>query len=298
MKFKSMLVVLGLVCSTAYAELPKMINVYSSAIGGTKTNSCRLVMDMYEMQYDTHVNWIIKPGAEGHIALLAASQDSNFSLVCGSPSDLVFNNAKFPGHESTYSDLTAVATLFQGPLSFYTGDKNPYADLSKFLEAKKMINVGHHSPVSKAIAEQVFKKFPGLDVNWVLYKSALDSFSQLKDGSLDIYLSSGSFEEHVKSGQLKSLGFINGDKTIMGPDLSKRFPVAASIPAFPISLIAFKSKSNIADLIEFNRRLQPIITNSEVGEKSRKMAQFPLPGTIQQSNLHYENFRKFNEKLK
>jgi len=298
MKFKLVLVSLALACSTAYAELPKTINVYSSAIAGAKTDSCRLVMDMYEKQYNTSVNWMIKPGAEGHIALLAASQDSNFSLVCGSPSDLVFNNSKFPGHESVYSDLTAMATLFQGPLSFYTGDKNPYSDLPKMLESKKTINVGHHSPVSKAIAEQVFKTYPGLDVNWVLYKAALDSFSQLKDGSLDIYLSSGSFEEHVRSGQLKSLGFINGDKTIMGPDLSKRYPVAASIPAFPISLIAFKSKTNIADLVEFNRRLQPIITNAEVAEKARKMAQFPLPGTIQQSNLHYENFRKLLEKVK
>jgi tripartite-type tricarboxylate transporter receptor subunit TctC len=297
MKVKSILVSLGLVCSIAYAELPKTINVYSSAIAGAKTDSCRIVMDMYEKQYNTPVIWMIKPGAEGHIALQSASQDSNFSVVCGGPSDLVFNNAKFPGNETTYSDLTAVATLFVGPLSFYTGDKNPYVYLHKFLEAKKMINVGHHSPVSKVIAEQVFKNYPGLDVNWILYKAPLDSFSQLKDGSLDIYLSSGSFEEHVKAGQLKSLGFVNGDKTIMGSDLSKQFPVAASLPN-SICLIAFKSKTNMADLIEFNRRLQPIITNVEVAEKARKMSQFPLPGTIQQGNSYYENFRKFTEKVK
>jgi tripartite-type tricarboxylate transporter receptor subunit TctC len=240
---------------------------------------------------------MIKPGAEGHIAVMSASQDSNFSLVCGGAPDMVFNNAKFPGHEALYSNLTAVATLFRGPLSFYTGDKNPYSDLPKMLESKKTINVGHHSPISKMIAEQIFKSYPGLDVNWVSYKSALDSFSQLKDGSLDIYLSSGSFEEHVKSGQLKSLGFINGDKTIMGPDLSKRFPAAVPY-SISISLIAFKSKTNMDDLIEFNRRLQPIITNAEVAEKARKMAQFPLPRTIQQSNLHYENFRKLLEKVK
>jgi tripartite-type tricarboxylate transporter receptor subunit TctC len=295
MKVKLILVSLALLCSSAYAELPKTIMVYSSALSGAKTDSCRLVMDVYAQQHNANVVWMIKPGAEGHIALQAAFQDSNFSVVCGGSADLVFNNAKFPGNETTYSDLTAVATLFVGPLSFYTGDKNPYVDLPKFLEAKKLINVGHHSPVSKVIAEQVFKNYPNLDVNWILYKAALESYSQLKDGTLDIYLSSGSFEEHVRGGQLKSLGFVNGDKTIMGSDLSKQFPVAASLPN-SICLIAFKSKTNMADLIEFNRRLQPIITNVEVVEKARKMAQFPLPGTMQQSNAYYESFRNFIKK--
>jgi tripartite-type tricarboxylate transporter receptor subunit TctC len=208
---------------------------------------------------------------------------------------MVFNNSKFPGNEALHSDLTAVSTLFVGPLSFYTGDKNPYPDLLKFLEAKKAINVGYHSIVSRTIAEQIFKSYPSLDVNWVLYKAAPESYSQLKDGTLDIYLSSGSFEEHVRNNQLKSLGFVNGDKTIMGLDLSKHFPNAAAIPT-TISFLAFKSKTNNADLIELNRRLQPIITSPEVAEKARVMSQFPLPGTMQQANSYYEAFRNLIKK--
>jgi hypothetical protein len=81
----------------------------------------------------------------------------------------------------------------------------------------------------------------------------------------------------------------------MGLDLSKQFPIAASLPN-SICLIAFKSKTNTTDLIELNRRLQPIITSPEVIEKARSMAQFPLPGTMQQSNAYYESFRNFIKK--
>jgi tripartite-type tricarboxylate transporter receptor subunit TctC len=295
MKVKLILVLLALLCSSAYAELSKTITVYSSALSGAKTDSCRLVMDVYARQHNANIVWMIKPGAEGLIATQLAQQESNFALLCGSAPEMVFNNSKFPGNEALHSDLTVVSTLFVGPLSFYTGDKNPYPDLLKMLEVKKAINVGYHSSLNKTIAEQVFKNYPGLDVNWILYKAAPESYSQLKDGTLDMYLSSGSFEEHVRGGQLKSLGFVNGDKTIMGLDLSKQFPIAASLPN-SICLIAYKSKTNTADLIELNRRLQSIITSPEITEKARSMAQFPLPGTMQQSNAYYESFRNFIKK--
>lgn len=274
--------------SIVYADVPKEINVYSSAISGAKTNICRAIFDDYSKIYNTKVTFIIKPGAEGLIATKEMFQDKTFTLLCGGPSETIFNNFVYPGNEDLHSKLKTLTLVSVGPISFTTRVENTSNNLIDLLKVKNSINIGYHSNAMKFIVENSIKT---VNINWIPFKAAGDSIPSLLNGDIDFYISSGSLEQLTRAGKLKSLGYVNGPDTTMGDDLTRYFPTMSMMPIF-ISIGVF-DKTDIKIIEELNKRLNPIIFNNKtVNDIYNKTQQMPFAKSYVESNQIVDDFRK------
>lgn len=281
---------LSLATLMANAEIPSEIHVYSSLPNGTSlTEPCRQVMSLYEKQYNAKVTFFIRPGAEGINNIIESYNSKAFTLICGGLTDTVFNPVKFPNYKHIFDDIRFTAVVIKAALTFYTSTSNPYPDLVKFLENKKRINVGYHRVMVQAITESAFK---GIDVNWIPYKSPNDAITQIADGSLDLYLSFGSFSELVRANKLKSLGHVNGNKDIQGRDLTEVFPGAKNYQTI-IGFLSYKSKITNEDSAEFERRVHALIANNKEFEKAvLNYDSVPYTPTQEVINRHLKNWRE------
>ena len=176
--------ILSLTCISAMAELPTSLIAYSSQVSGGKVAVCRALLDRYAIEYKTPVTILIKPGADGLIAMEEMLKSKDFSLLCTGPSESVFNNAQYPGHEASHAALTMVSLVSVSPFSFITGANNKYSTLPELLKSGKPILVGYHAQGLKFIAQAVFGDYP---VTWVPYKSSNEALSSFIDNTLCLY---------------------------------------------------------------------------------------------------------------
>ena len=274
-------------CLSAYATLPSTIMVYSSQLAGGKINVCRALFALYSVEYKADTIFIIKPGADGVIAMEEMLKSKDFALLCSGPSESIYNNAQYPGHEASHAELTAVLVVSDSPFSFITGVNNKYSTLPELLKSGKPIMVGYHTQGNKFIAQSVFGDYP---VTWVSYKNAIDGIPSLMDGSLDVYTDGGALEVIAKSGKLKSLGHFNGLADTSGINLNKVYPSVAKFSVF--TSITISSKYSSADIEELNKRFNRILRSPEMLEALKTNINVPHGGTIKETNDFIDNFRK------
>jgi tripartite-type tricarboxylate transporter receptor subunit TctC len=221
--------IFSVICLNSYAELPTTIPLYYAQLTGGKINVCRALFDLYDKKYNTSTVFINKPGADGLLAMEEMLKSKDFSLLCSGPSESVFNNIQYPGHEVSHNALTMVSIISVSPFSFITGNNNKYSTLPELLKSRKPITVGYHAQGLKFIAQTAFGDYP---VTWVPYKNSSEALASLMDGTLDLYTDGGALEIIAKSGKLKSLGHLNGLDNTSGVNLNKVYPLAAKFPVF------------------------------------------------------------------
>ena len=242
---------------SAYS-LPNEFNVYIPNMG-TKNTICRALFNLYAAKYDAHPTYIIKEGAAGMLAMLDALENKKFSISCSGISETVFNSKVYPGHEKKHAELYTVTIIATGPVMFYTSYKSEYNSVTELMKSRKSITIGYHTTANKMVAQLVFGNYP---IVWVPYSSPTTSVSSLIDGSLDLYVDTGALESLVGYGRLKSLGYLNGNNTLHGPDITYNFPAAAAFPSF--MSVATSVNNNPADIEELNTRLSPLIKSKEM----------------------------------
>ena len=268
-------------------SVPSQITVYSSANAGARIDTCKTVLDIYESRYNAKIRYEFRPGSDGVIAMEAMLQDPGFSLLCSGPSESIFNKNLYPDRAKSHDQLTMVTMLSVGASSFYTGPRTAETDLVSLLATKRPLKVGTHSSAQKFIGAQVFGDHR---ITWVNFSKPMDALPSLLDGSIDIYMSSGSYEALVKEGRVKTLGFINGsNQYVQGIDLTSQFPKAARLPLF--LALTTNAKQDVKVITELNSRLQSIITDESVRERYAKMSQKPLPTTVDKANNTVSFFR-------
>ncbi len=292
---KKFLTLLSLVPATIFAQVPNEINVYSSVASGAKTNICRAIFEDYAEKYNSKINFVIKPGAEGLIATKEMFDDKKFSLLCGGPSEKIFNNYVYPGNELLHEKLYTVTLVSVGPIIFTTKPESPYKNLIHLLENKKDINVGYSSNAIQFIVNAGLDK---IKINWIPFKVPGDAVPSILNGDLDFYISAGSLEELTRSGRLKSLGYVNGPNSTIGENLTDKFPVMSTMPIF-ISL-GISSEVDKSIILELNKRLAPIINkNEKVNLIYKNTQQISFTKSVEESNRIINEFKKIvREKYK
>jgi hypothetical protein len=213
-------------------------------------------------------------------------KNKEFSLLCTGLSEVVFNNAQYPGHEESHSSLTMVSTISSSPFSFITGLNSKYNNLPELLKSGKPITVGYHAQGFKFIAEVAFENYP---VIWVHYKNSTEALSSIMDGSLDVYTDGGPLELLAKAGKLKSLGYLNGIPDTSGMNLDKLYPLASKFPL--IISITTSPNISLSDIKELNKRLNEILITPEMAATLKANTSIPQPNSVKESNELINNFR-------
>ena len=278
--------ILALTCFSVSATVPTEIIVFSSQVAGGKINVCRALLDHYATEYKTTVVFNMKPGADGMIAMEEMLKSKDFSILCTGPSEVVFNNTQYPGHEASHAALTMISVISVSPFSFITGINNKYSNLPDLLKSGKPITVGYHAQGLKFIAQTVFGDYP---VTWVPYKQSTEALSSLVDGTLDVYTDGGALEVMTKGGKLKSLGHLNGLPETSGMNLNKVYPLAAKFPV--MVSITTSPNTSIADIEELNKRFNKILSMPSMIEALRININVPHGGTVKESNEFINDFR-------
>lgn len=268
--------------------VPDRITVYSPANAGARIDTCKSVLDVYEKQYNAKITYAFHPGADGVIAMEEMLRDKGFAVLCSGPSESIFNAVLYKDRAQSHAKLTMVTMLAVGASSFYTGPKTSQDDLPALLATKRPLKIGTHSSAQKFIGRAVFGDHA---ITWVNFGKPMDALPSILDGSIDIYMSSGSYEALVRDGKVKSLGFINGSaEYVQGRDLTSLFPAAARLPLFLALTTSLDQDARMVE--EFNRRLQSIIGSDDVRQKYAKMSQKPLQSTVTQANDTVDLFRR------
>lgn len=269
--------ILYLFSLSAYS-LPDEFNVYVPN-SGVKNTTCRALFDLYANRYNASPVYVTKEGAGGMLAMLAMLENKKFSVSCSGPSETVFNTKLYPGHEKEHKELSTITIITTGPTAFYTSYNSKFNDIKDLMKSGKPITVGHHTVANKMITQLVFGDYP---ITWVPFMSPGASLPSLIDGSLDLYVDTGSLETMVSYGKLKSLGHLNGPNTLNGPNITKDFAAAAAFPSF-IS-VTTSVNNNQEDIEEMNRRLIPLINTREMINTLSLIGWSPLGLSVKASN--------------
>jgi len=276
--------------NTELAKLPREFNVYSSQSSGTKDTVCRSILDIYSKKFNAIPVIIVKKGAGGTIAMEEMLKDKKFSVLCSGPSESIYNITVFPGHEKEYKMLTMVIILAIGPTTIYTKTDGKFNSIND-LQKKSFITVGFNAQGPRSIAEIIFQN---KDVVWVPFINSVDSLSSLMDGSLDVYIDSGSLEEMARANKIKSLGHFGGTPDLLGSDLGFDFPQAAKLPAFVA--LTTSINNSLDDIEQLNVELRSIINSAEYAIAIAKIGWVPVSFTVKNSNELAEQFKSLLKK--
>ena len=288
---KFLLSIILCLCTISAYSLPDEFNVYVPN-SGVKNTTCRALFDLYAKKYNAYPVYITKEGAGGMLAMLAMLENKKFSISCSGPSETVFNVKLYPGREKEHKELSTITIITTGPTMFYTASNSKYNNIKELIKDRKPITVGHHTVANKMIAQLVFGDYP---ITWVPFSGPNASIPSLMDGSLDIYVDTGSLEAMVNYGKLKSLGYMNGPNNMNGQNITKDFPVAAAFPSF-ISVTTSVNNSS-EDIEELNQRLVPLINTKEISNVLGTIGWMPSGLSVKASNNMIDHIRKEASRL-
>jgi tripartite-type tricarboxylate transporter receptor subunit TctC len=258
-------------------SFPDTFNVYATS--GVRNITCRALFDLYAQQYNVHPNYIAKDGAGGLIGMLAMINDKTPSVACMGPSETIFNNTQYPGHEKEHEELKTITIAATGSVVFYTSNNSIYSDLKELINSNTRISIGYHTAANKTAAQLALN---GREVLWVPFNTPASSISSLMDGSVTVYVETGSLDSIAKSGKIKSLGYIGKNSDMSGPDITKDFPLATAVPVF-ISVTTNSSTSQ-KDIEELNMRLQVIIHSKEFRDALSIISWLPAGTSVKETN--------------
>lgn len=252
------LVAAALVC---HAELPKNLNVYTAHIANVPI--CKILFSEYDKVYNTQSQIIVKPGATGIIAMKAMQSEPDLSVLCASGvSDHVVNKITYPEHKDALDDLKIVSVLATSGIVFVTSKTNTFNTLPEMLKQNKEITVGFHSLGLKTAGHSILKNSKIL---WVPHKSSLEAVAALSDGSLDLYVDGSGLIPLLKTGKLKSLGYINhinAEDNLLGVDLSTVYKSQSKVKL--IIGVSTSLKNSRSDILELESRIKHIQSSSVV----------------------------------
>jgi tripartite-type tricarboxylate transporter receptor subunit TctC len=123
----------------------------------------------------------------------------------------------------------------------------------------------------------------------VPFKAAQQAIPSLLDGTLDVYLSGGAFEELHRDGKLKPMGHLHGRPTSLGPALDQHFSEALKFPSFVALAISKKTSPDVAR--EFSRRIALIMKTPEVQQTIQDLNGNYTPNTLQQATVFVEKIK-------
>jgi len=268
--------ILSLFILPAYS-FPDIFNVYATS--GVRNITCRALFDLYAREYNAYPVYIAKDGASGLIGMMAMMNDKTPSVACMGPSETIFNNTQYPGHEKEHAELKTITIVATGSVVFYTSGNSKYSNLKELINSDTPISIGYHTAANKTAAQLALN---GKEVLWVPFNNPTASLSSLIDGSLTLYVETGSLDSIAKSGRLKSLGYIGKNLSMSGPDITADFPLATAVPVF-IS-VTTNTNTSQKDIEELNTRLQMIIHSNEFNNLLSTISWLPSGTSIKQSN--------------
>ena len=140
------------------------------------------------------------------------------------------------------------------------------------------ITVGSHAQGGKFVAQMVIGN---REVVWVNYKSQADALPSIIDGSLDLYAGGAWGTTYVKSGHLKSFGYINGPTSIPGPNLAHQYKHAAELKI--ILSINTTNKNAPEDVEEMNKRIKIIMGSADVLAVLEGIGNVPIWTSVNES---------------
>jgi tripartite-type tricarboxylate transporter receptor subunit TctC len=288
--FKLICIFTILASAKAFA-LPDEFNVYIPN-AGIKNIACRAIFDSYALKYDAHPLYMTKEGTTGMAAMLAMLNDKKLSVMCAGPSEHIFNNYAYPGHEAEHNMLIGITMVANGPVIFYSGNNSKVNNIKELLKENRPVTVGYHASIHKVMIQIIFE---GKNVIFVPYTSPNAAIPSLMDGSLDMYIETGALYPMVTAGKLKSIGIINGSSKLVGPDVTKDFIEISKLPLF---LSVSTSKDiNPVDLEELNHRINLIIQSKEVSTVLETLAWFPATTTVSETNKIIKHFKTVADKI-
>lgn len=261
--FTSLLILLSL---SSYAELPKKFTVYTAY--ATAVPLCKAIFSEYDKAYNTQSQIVLKPGATGLIAMKAMQAETDLSVLCMTGvSDHVINKIQYPDSAQAFDDLKIISSFTTSGIVFVTGSDTKANTLPELLAQNKPITVGYQSFGIKTIASEILKN---TKVTWVPYKNSLDSAVSLSDGSLDLYVDGSGLIPLIKSGKLKSLGYLShtdAKEKQLGIDLVSNYPLETKIKL--ILGMSTSLKNANTDIQELENRLKYIYSLNIVQDAIR-----------------------------
>lgn len=280
----SLLVLLSL---NVYAELPKKLLVYTANI--TSVPLCKTIFSEYDKIYNTQSQVIARPGATGLIAMKAMQSEPELSILCATgPSDHVINKIVYPDNAQAFDDLKIVSVFATSGVVFATGSNSKFNTLPELLKENKSITVGYHSFGLKTVGSEILKNSI---VTWVAYKTSVEAAASLADGSLHLYVDGSGLLPLIKSGKLKSLGYLNhldAQEKLLGTDLTSFYPNESKIKLILGMSVSLKNLS--ADIIELESRIKYIHSTNSIQEAIRLAGYKP---EYMSSKEAEESFRLF-----
>lgn len=182
-----------------------------------------------EIAKETGVQTIVenKPGASSMLAAQAvakAAPDGYTVLVTG--------NVAFTGNPHVFkklpydpvADFTPVNTVAKGPMYLYVNqERMPVRRIADFVDLVKK-NPGKFSfaytSITSRLPAEVLRKFAGLDIVGVPYRSGNAAMPDLVSGQVDMLFTDLSGMPFVKSGKLVAIGVTDAVRSPFAPDLA------------------------------------------------------------------------------
>lgn len=284
---KILLSVLTAFCLTASAgTVPADFTVLTRFVTGAPTTLCRSVMAAYTREHKGTVNVVAKPGADGVLAVEEVMSADKFTVLCATATELVFNQFEYPQYAKIHNDLQITNILSNTIVSFSTGPNSRYQNLTELIGDKKSITVGLASTAHTFIAKKIFREG---QIVLVPFKSPNQAVPSLLDGSLDVYISGGAFEELHREGKLKSLGHMHGTAAAVGPALDKIYPEIVKYN--PIIGLAVPKSTSPEVMQEFSRRIAAVMRSPEVQKTLQDINNTYPQNNMQQANAFVEHMR-------
>jgi tripartite-type tricarboxylate transporter receptor subunit TctC len=284
---KLLLSLLATVCvSTSADTVPTDFSVIARLPTGVLPTLCRSVFAAYAREYKSNVNIVIKPGADGILAVEDVTSSDKFTVLCASSTELVFNFFEYPQHVKIHSDLQPTNILSTTIVSFTSSPTSKYQNLVELIADKKSITVGFAGSAHGFIAKKMFNE---KQLVLVPFKAAQQAIPSLLDGTLDVYLSGGAFEELHRDGKLKPMGHLHGRPTSLGPALDQHFSEALKFPSFVALAVNKKTPPDVAR--EFSRRIALIMKTPEVQQTIQDLNGNYTPNTLQQATVFVEKIK-------
>lgn len=262
------------------AEIPNKFKVYTAG-AGLAGQYCRALVEAYNKKYDSAATISIKPGANGLLVLLEMVNDPNLSFSCMSSLPVLLA-IEYPNYIQDLNMIAPLNIFCSAPHIFNTKLSSPYNHLSELMAAKKTITVGQHTMIGQIVAQKMFN----LDAITVNFKSATDAIPSLVEGTLDLYIDSGTFSS---TGLTKSLGRIGGASTTPGPDLTNTV-LSKQIPSpYCVHHIHKKHEAHFGEL---NARLNIIQKSNVFTSMLLKVHNEPLYFNVLESKNNIDAYSK------
>lgn len=242
-------------------------NVYVAQASGARYTICSKIFQIYDSVHKTKHNIIIKPGAEGTIAIKAMLSDPKPSILCGGI-DVI----------AAGYDLKPALMYCSFPLSFWTSVKNKENNLEQMI--KNPISIGYHLKSSKLLVE---KMYPKANINWIPFKGPGEANYVLAQGDLDVYVDGGSLKTLADAGRIKSIGDFKPKSA-----LSVKYPEIANT----INFCGIMVKPEYKDRIKLHNELYKIVSSDYMIEQIESWNQIAIRPTIQESDKIVDRIKK------